>query len=44
MQRPFVTSVLIGATKMEQLENNLKSAQITLDDGDLKKIETLTAI
>ncbi len=44
MQRPFVSSVLIGATKLEQLEDNLHSGQLELDDDDLNKIETLTAI
>ena len=44
MQRPFVSSVLIGATKLEQLDDNLKSAQITLDQEDLRTIEELTAI
>jgi len=44
MQRPFVTSVLIGATRLEQLEDNLDAAQVTLDKDDLQKIETLTAV
>lgn len=44
MQRPFVSSVLIGATKIEQLEDNLRSAQLDLDDDDLKRIELLTAV
>jgi len=44
MQRPFVSSVLIGATKLEQLENNLRSALLDLDGDDLKKIDALTAV
>ncbi len=43
MQQSFVSSVLIGATKLEQLDNNLKSAQLTLDQEDLRTIEGLTA-
>lgn len=43
MQRPFVSSVLIGATKIEQLDDNLAAARITLDDKDIKDIEELTA-
>lgn len=43
MQRPFVSSVLIGATKLEQLEDNLAAARLTLDGEDLKGIEELTA-
>lgn len=44
MQQSFVSSVLIGATKLEQLDDNLKSAQLTLDQEDLRTIEELTAI
>lgn len=44
MQQSFVSSVLIGATKLEQLDDNLKSAQLTLDQVDLRTIEELTAI
>jgi aryl-alcohol dehydrogenase-like predicted oxidoreductase len=44
MQRPFVTSVLVGATKLEQLEDNLEAAGISLDQEDLKQIEDLTAL
>ena len=34
--QPFVTSVIIGATKMEQLKTNIDSVNINLD----KKIIT----
>jgi aryl-alcohol dehydrogenase-like predicted oxidoreductase len=44
MQQSFVSSVLIGATKLEQLDDNLKAAQLTLDQDDLGSIEELTAI
>ncbi len=44
MQRSFVSSVLIGATKLEQLDDNLKSALLTLDQEDLRTIEELTAL
>ena len=44
MQQSFVSSVLIGATKLEQLDDNLKSAQLNLDQEDLRTIEELTAI
>ena len=43
IQQSFVSSALIGATKLEQLDDNLKSAQLTLDNEDLQKIEGLTA-
>jgi aryl-alcohol dehydrogenase-like predicted oxidoreductase len=44
MQRPFVSSVLIGATTIEQLDDNLKAALVNLDLEDIQQIEALTAI
>lgn len=37
--QPFVTSNIIGATSMEQLEINLASAELTLDDHVIAEIE-----
>jgi len=36
--QPFVTSVIIGATKMEQLKTNIDSVDINLDKELIKKI------
>jgi len=36
--KPFVTSVIIGATKMEQLKTNIDSVNINLDKELIKKI------
>ena len=36
--QPFVTSVIIGATKMEQLKSNIDSVNINLDKEIIKKI------
>ena len=36
--RPFVTSVIIGATKMEQLKTNIDSVNINLNKEIIKKI------
>ena len=36
--RLFVTSVIIGATKMEQLKSNIDSVNINLDKEIIKKI------
>ncbi len=41
--RPFVTSTLIGATNPAQLQNNLDSANIRLDDTILGAIEVIHA-
>ncbi|TVZ52448.1 aldo/keto reductase [Dokdonia sp. Hel_I_53] len=37
--RPFVTSNIIGATSLEQLEENIGSVEIALSDEVLKKID-----
>ena len=39
--RPFLTSNIIGATTLEQLEVNLNSAKIKLDDSILEEIEKI---
>lgn len=39
--QPFVTSNIIGATNMEQLEANLMSSELTLDDELLASIEAI---
>ncbi|MDD1509363.1 NADP(H)-dependent aldo-keto reductase [Pseudomonas sp. CNPSo 3701] len=39
--RPFVTSNIIGATSLEQLEGNLTSSELTLSDDVLKGIEAI---
>ena len=41
--RPFVTSTIIGATNLEQLQDNLDSANIRLDDNILEAIEAIHA-
>ena len=42
--QPFVTSVIIGATKMDQLEINLKSHEINLDEEVIKDINKVQEI
>ena len=39
ISREFVTSVIIGATKLEQLTSNIASADVTLSDKVLAEIE-----
>ncbi len=39
--KPFVSSTLIGATKMEQLRTNIDSISVTLSDEVLKGIEAI---
>ena len=39
--RDFLTSTIIGATKMSHLKDNIKSVDVELDDDLLKEIETI---
>ncbi|MCM2302866.1 MAG: aldo/keto reductase [Flavobacteriaceae bacterium] len=41
LQKPFLTSVIIGATKMEQLKENISSWNEKLSDEILKEIEAI---
>ena len=38
LQRPFITSVIFGATTEDQLINNIKSIEVKLEDNQLKEI------
>ncbi|KJR41477.1 oxidoreductase, aryl-alcohol dehydrogenase like protein [Candidatus Magnetoovum chiemensis] len=42
LSKPFVSSVIIGANKINQLEDNLKACDITLSDEDLHELDELT--
>ena len=42
--QPFVTSVIIGATTMEQLKKNIESVNIKLTDEIIIKINEVQAI
>ncbi len=42
--RPFLTSTLIGATTMEQLQTNIASIELTLSDEVLKEIESIRRV
>jgi aryl-alcohol dehydrogenase-like predicted oxidoreductase len=43
-QRPFVTSNIIGATNLEQLKENISSAEIELSDALLNEINNIHAV
>jgi aryl-alcohol dehydrogenase-like predicted oxidoreductase len=43
-QRPFVTSNIIGATKLEQLKENIASIEISLSEDTLKSIDRIQQI
>ena len=41
ISRPFVTSVIIGATAMDQLESDIAAADLTLSDNVLEDIDQI---
>jgi len=44
LARPSVTSILIGATKLPQLEDNLGAAGVALDEADVAELNAATAL
>ena len=42
LTRPAVSSILVGASKPSQLEDNLKATGITLDSDDLARLDAAT--
>ncbi|WP_234736746.1 aldo/keto reductase [Tellurirhabdus bombi] len=44
LHQPVVTTVIIGAKKVEQLEDNLKSIDVKLTEEDLKKLEEVSKL
>jgi aryl-alcohol dehydrogenase-like predicted oxidoreductase len=43
LRKPAVTSIIIGARTMDQLNDNLKTMDVKLDDQSFGKLEDLTA-
>lgn len=43
-QQPGITSTIIGAKNIEQLNDNIKSIEIELSSADLEKIDTVSAL
>jgi aryl-alcohol dehydrogenase-like predicted oxidoreductase len=44
LSKPFVTSIIIGAKRMEQLEQNLAATKLKLDADDLEKLNEVSAL
>jgi aryl-alcohol dehydrogenase-like predicted oxidoreductase len=44
LHQPAVTSVIIGANKMEQLEDNLKSIDVRFSTEDLQKLDEVSKL
>ena len=43
-QQPGVTSTIIGAKSLEQLNDNLKSLEVTLSVEDLRRIDDVSPL
>jgi len=44
LHQPAVTTVIIGAKRMDQLEDNLKSVQVELTDDQLERLDTVSQL
>lgn len=44
LAKPFVTTVIIGAKTMEQLDDNLEAAKLTLSADEMKKLDEVSAL
>ncbi len=44
LQRPTVTSVIIGAKSVEQLDDNLKAVEVTLTPEQVARLDTVSAL
>lgn len=42
LSKPVVSSILVGASKLHQLENNLKAVEVELSDTEIKTLDDLT--
>lgn len=43
LTKPFISSIIIGANKMQQLEDNLGAIELKLSAEEVKQLDTLTA-
>src|ERR1700691_3042326 len=44
LAKPFVTSVIIGAKRVEQLQENLASVEVQLTEEEIKKLDEVSAL
>jgi aryl-alcohol dehydrogenase-like predicted oxidoreductase len=43
LAKPVVSSIIIGATKQHQLEDNLKAVEVNLSDEEIAELDAMTA-
>ncbi len=44
LTKPFVTSVIIGAKRLDQLQDNIASIELCLSDDELKQLDEVSAL
>jgi aryl-alcohol dehydrogenase-like predicted oxidoreductase len=44
LAKPFVTSVIIGAKRVDQLKENLSATEVTLTEDEMKKLDEVSAL
>jgi aryl-alcohol dehydrogenase-like predicted oxidoreductase len=44
LAQPGITSVIVGASSLEQLDDNLAAADLVLDDAELARLDAATAL
>jgi aryl-alcohol dehydrogenase-like predicted oxidoreductase len=44
LAKPFVTTVIIGAKSMDQLQDNIDSTRVRLDDAEIKQLDEISAL
>jgi aryl-alcohol dehydrogenase-like predicted oxidoreductase len=44
LAKPFVTSVIIGAKRVDQLKENLSATEVTLTEDEMKKVDEVSAL
>jgi len=44
LAKPFVTTVIVGAKTMEQLDDNLEAAKLALTPGEMKALDDVSAL
>jgi aryl-alcohol dehydrogenase-like predicted oxidoreductase len=44
LAKPVVTSVIIGAKRLEQLQDNLAAIELTLTQGEIRELEEVSAL
>jgi aryl-alcohol dehydrogenase-like predicted oxidoreductase len=44
LAKPFVTSVLVGAKRLEQFEDNIAAIDLTLSDEEVRRLDTVSEL